>query len=562
MISKKRINPKIAFSIVLTMLLVPFFFQLVMATASSSSYTTNNYGTNTGGSYAASASLTGQFLSNAQGSTNEGASNSYMGNIGFFGSATNNTAVSITSYSIYPQSAVPGSIIRFGIVAEHAQAVWANITLPNSTKERITLENNGYSYYTAPQLEGNYQITFYANDSSGALASVTSSFTITTTITSSGSSSSSGSGGGGNSAIITRRVTLDKEQMTIKAFQGDVKSEYLTLTNHESSPVTVNIYTENNNSLVEVKESVFELAAGETKGIRFQAIVSEETPTGLYLVVFKIKLGQNDVRELPVSVEVTSKNPLLDVKLSFVEESRRFRPGEDFLSKIELFNLGKTERVDITMEYVIKDQQGTIIYSGEETLAVNTQISYLKSLQLPKDIPGGTYILYIKATYNGNIASASQWFVVVPESNTKQWWIIVLASVALGISLVYIIIMALLRRGNRRQNTDNSMPQRNLRAIEQPTRIITRKPVIVTPLKESRLSSLYKKKIYGENGLFIGLVKEILLEDNRVYGLIIEPTKDFYKQVRAHAVMIRYKHVASVGDVILLKGKIEDYLNE
>lgn len=80
------------------------------------------------------------------------------------------------------------------------------------------------------------------------------------------------------------------------------------------------------------------------------------------------------------------------------------------LAQIELYNLGATGRIDVSVDYMIKDSNGKDILQEHETLAVETQAKYVKEFQLPADVEFGKYILYVRTNYNGEVASSSVWF--------------------------------------------------------------------------------------------------------------------------------------------------------
>jgi len=142
-------------------LFVSFFcIQNIFAlTANSSTYSVGMFGTGMATATPSSANYNATALTEAKGTTRNGANDLYTTNIGFFDNTTYHITVSITSYTIYPTSAVQGSIIRLSISALNAQSTWAVLTLPNSTQKTISLTNNKNAYYTGNDV-GIYTVTF------------------------------------------------------------------------------------------------------------------------------------------------------------------------------------------------------------------------------------------------------------------------------------------------------------------------------------------------------------------------------------------------------------------
>ena len=180
MIIKKKL---VLISLILFIIIL--FIQNIFAlTANSSSYSISMFGNKLVAANPSSISYDSTVLSEVQGTTRNAEADSYSTNVGFFSGTIPYKTVQISSYSIYPTSAVTGSIISFKVSAINAQSIWLKMTLPNSMEETINLTNNVYSYYTA-DLVGIYSITFYANSSTNSLTSVLDSFEITSPITSS-----------------------------------------------------------------------------------------------------------------------------------------------------------------------------------------------------------------------------------------------------------------------------------------------------------------------------------------------------------------------------------------
>jgi hypothetical protein len=87
------------------------------------------------------------------------------------------SAPTIPSYNISTPVVQNGSAINISAYANdtNLDKLWANISYPNASTVRFMLTNGGYVSFTAP-VAGNYAVTIYANDTSGSVASVSSSF--------------------------------------------------------------------------------------------------------------------------------------------------------------------------------------------------------------------------------------------------------------------------------------------------------------------------------------------------------------------------------------------------
>jgi len=185
--------------IILILFITTFFIQNTFAlTANSSTYSVGRFGTGMATATPSSTNYDSIALTEAKATTRNAKGITYTGNIGFFDDTIYHVTVSITSYTIYPKSAVQGSIIRLSISSLNSENVWAVLTLPNSSEETISLTNNGDTYYTGNDV-GTYTVTFYANSSSGSLASAIDTFEITSPVI---TPVTPPSGGGGSTTTI------------------------------------------------------------------------------------------------------------------------------------------------------------------------------------------------------------------------------------------------------------------------------------------------------------------------------------------------------------------------
>lgn len=107
---------------------------------------------------------------------------------------------------------------------------------------------------------------------------------------------------------------------------------------------------------------------------------------------------------------------LLDVKLDLISDSIEY--GSNLKFTIELINLGKARRYDISLKYEIYNLKDEFIRFQEETMAVETKAS--SSVVMPLgDIKPGSYYLKTTAFYNDKIAKATASFKIVKKKEIK-----------------------------------------------------------------------------------------------------------------------------------------------
>lgn len=365
---------------------------------SSPNYTVSMYTAGLQGSDIESESLNGKLIATAFQESNKNAiGNEYIANIGFFSNTTQYRTVFISSYSIYPKSAVTGSIIRFGISAKNAQVVWLNMQFPNGSSSIIALVNDDYTYYTASDI-GRYNITFYSNHSSGAIASAVDYFEITETPATppSSPSGSSGGGGGGGGAPSCNYV-------------WDCDSWSLC-TDNVQTRICKNI--------------------GTCTGTVGKPIESRQCSEALFDVQLKID-----------NIEMIS------------EESLAFN--------VDLIQTKSIDKIDVQIKYTILDNEKSEISTQIETRAVETNISYRKILDEIKLKPGN-YAIKIDIIYgNMQRADAYQTFKVnanhqieTESQDSKQYnfHTLLIMGLLLVVITLTIIIIYLVKRDNKKRN--------------------------------------------------------------------------------------------------------------
>ena len=127
----------------------------------------------------------------------------------------------------------------------------------------------------------------------------------------------------------------------------------------------------------------------------------------------KIRLeSPSKEKEIDTIIEVDSAEPLFDVDVEVLPDSKSVLPGGELLMEINLFNVRGFGRVDVNVEYAIKDFKGNIVASEHETIAVETQAKFSRSLLAPSDLRPGSYVALVKVTYGDSVGTSSDIFEV------------------------------------------------------------------------------------------------------------------------------------------------------
>lgn len=90
-------------------------------------------------------------------------------------------------------------------------------------------------------------------------------------------------------------------------------------------------------------------------------------------------------------------------------------PGEFLPVAVKLLNFGSNWRVDTVMTYEIRDGSGRVVYSANETVAVETTASFVKTIQIPAGTPSGRYVVRSSIAYQDQIVPATSEFPFTVE---------------------------------------------------------------------------------------------------------------------------------------------------
>ena len=74
----------------------------------------------------------------------------------------------------------------------------------------------------------------------------------------------------------------------------------------------------------------------------------------------------------------------------------------------------------------------------------------------------------------------------------------------------------------------------------------------------NKLKSIPGTLVYGSDGKKIGKVKDIYLEDNRIYGWFIIVDKKLSKKIKIKKILVKHKYVKSISHIMIID---EDILN-
>lgn len=102
---------------------------------------------------------------------------------------------------------------------------------------------------------------------------------------------------------------------------------------------------------------------------------------------------------------------LFDIILTIPDDEILLR--ENLLISVELTNFGSAGKTDVELTYIITDSFGNVVLIEHEKRVVETQLSFLKEINLPNDLGYGNYNLLVEMLYSDTSALASKSFKIM-----------------------------------------------------------------------------------------------------------------------------------------------------
>lgn len=282
-----------------------------------------------------------------------------------------------------------------------------------------------------------------------------------------------------NSSSLNEKNGFELNTFLIKSVikQGETSTNELKIQNTESFEQEFTISLTGIDDLVSVSETTFSLKEGEFKilKITFEDKSSDSLP-GVYVGKMLIKYDSK-VKEIPIILEIQSKNILFATNLDVPPQSKELSAGEDSVTNIRFFNLKDSGTHNVEVNYYIKNFEGQTFLSETESIVIGSELVITKTLTLPKNIPKGEYVIFVVTKYADSTSTSSYMFSVVNRSinlfNDGTNLLIILILVFL-IGVIILVIYMIRERDQlfvhlRMQQT--SEIKRNIKLIKEQEKI-------------------------------------------------------------------------------------------
>ena len=242
-------------------------------------------------------------------------------------------------------------------------------------------------------------------------------------------------GGGGAAGAL---ITVDPLTFNINLAINTNIDRVIKVTNVGSAATTISVSQQDLDANIILTTTELTLNPGETK--EFTVTFVGKSKTGIF--TGRIIVGGISI---PVSLNIRSKLLLFDSNIIVLNENYQVEQGDRLRTQVTLVPLGEKERMDVTLNYVIKDYQGKIYLTKTETLLIEDKIEFNRNFGTGA-LPLGIYIVGLELVYSNGVAPSSAHFEVIEKTPMSLFGKIVFFLIILIIIILILIIILLIKR--------------------------------------------------------------------------------------------------------------------
>ena len=308
--------------------------------------------------------------------------------------------VNLTMDLIFPSLDLPLLVSNLSTISSSAVNISfnasepVNVTVLYGKDRNLSLQswNSAFGDNTSVYLPGLDASTFYyynlsiCDQAGNCVMNGTYNFTSAAYLPSGGGG---GGGGGGNTGYGSQTgETFDIRPSTVQVSlaQGQTKQIIILVKNNRDIPISIDLSSFNLDEFITLPLSKVTINPNETKQFIYYFSAKSDAVPSLHEGKIIYRYGSG-FKEIPVSLDVSSKISLLDLRLSL--KGKTVNVGDKLISEVTLFKEGESNKGYVTLLWEIHDSANTTVYSSEEKVAVQNQLSFIKTIQLPARITPG-----------------------------------------------------------------------------------------------------------------------------------------------------------------------------
>ncbi len=215
-----------------------------------------------------------------------------------------------------------------------------------------------------------------------------------------------------------------------------------------------------------VRSFTLSMDGGEIYSLRTR--LSSPAESGIYNGLIRI-----DGRTVNVSINVQDKLLLFDSNIIVLNDNYLVPRGDNLRTSVTLIPLGDKERMDVTLNYIIKDYNGKAYLTRSETVLIENQITFKRNFDTGV-LPLGQYIVALELIYPNGVAPSSAHFEVTTARQNTFFGKVVffIINLILIILILIIILIAMKIIKDVRKKRDKEENEKVIKEIKEKERIL------------------------------------------------------------------------------------------
>lgn len=263
---------------------------------------------------------------------------------------------------------------------------------------------------------------------------------------------STGGGGAVTNATLQLRVNPSSFNLDV-AVNGTTAPQKVTVTNYGDSAVSFNVVQQNMTNRIIVSYNGIDTILGQTNmtipagsSITFEVSFRGLQTPGIY--TGKLNVGG---QEINVALNVRTQLLLFDSNIVVLNKNLQVQQGSPLQTRVTLIPQGDKERIDVTLNFVIKDFTNKVYLTKSETILVQNETVLNRNFDTGA-LPIGDYVVGLELVYPNGVAPSSARFSVVQKPSNFFGNLVIVLLVLIIVILILIIILIIHRRRRLEKN--------------------------------------------------------------------------------------------------------------
>ena len=254
-----------------------------------------------------------------------------------------------------------------------------------------------------------------------------------------------GGGGGEGVTLVTCNIMVNPSVINLNLQINTNEERTISVTNN--GPTIIKIIPKGYTFTNVIFDPVnFSLGYGETKELNVTFVASDET--GVFTGT--IQIGCAIVSE---ALNIKTALLLFDSNIVVLNKDYIVVKGDELRTRVTLIPLGDKERLDVTLDYTIRDYTGRVYITQRETLLIEDRINFDRNFGTGS-LPIGRYVVGLELRYPGGVAPSSAHFEVISRAPIT-FGTIVLWLITMIILIAIIIIIILIYKRRKKKEEEN-----------------------------------------------------------------------------------------------------------